>query len=53
MTSYDTMRHFADMWGLLTMFAFFLAAAVFAFRPGSRAHYEKVARIPLEKGSED
>jgi cytochrome c oxidase cbb3-type subunit IV len=51
--TYDTMRQFADSWGLVAMFVFFIATAVFVFRPGSRKHYEEAARIPLKDGSED
>jgi len=50
--SYDTMRHFADVWGLAAMFVFFVAAAAFVFRPGSREQYDRAARIPLQN-SED
>ena len=53
MSTYDTMRQIADSWGLLAMFAFFVATALFIFRPGSRAHYEEAAKIPLQNGSED
>ena len=53
METYSFMRHFADSWGLLAMFAFFVAMALFVFRPGSRSHYEEAARIPLKNGSED
>jgi cytochrome c oxidase cbb3-type subunit 4 len=53
MSTYDIMRQFADSWGLLAMFAFFVAMALFVFRPGSRSHYEEAARIPLKNGSED
>jgi len=53
MDNYTAMRHFADSWGLIAMFAFFLAAALFAFRPGSKQHYDEAARIPLKNGSED
>ncbi len=53
MGTYDIMRQFADSWGLLAMFAFFVAMAVFVFRPGSRRHYDEAARIPLKNGSED
>lgn len=52
MSQYDMLRHFADSWGLLSMFVFFAAAMLFAFRPGSRRRYEEAARIPLN-GSED
>ena len=51
--NYDTLRHLADSWGLVAMFAFFLAAAAFAFRPGSKEHYDRAARIPLNDRSED
>ena len=53
MSNYDIMRHMADSWGLLAMFVFFAAAILFAFRPGSKAHYEDAAQIPLKNGSED
>jgi cytochrome c oxidase cbb3-type subunit IV len=52
MTTYDTLRHFADSWGLLSMFVFFAATLIFVYRPGSRRRYEEAARIPLN-GSED
>ncbi|MGB3815257.1 MAG: cbb3-type cytochrome c oxidase subunit 3 [Shinella sp.] len=48
METYTAMRHFADSWGLLGMVIFFLGAVLFAFRPGSRAVSEELARIPLE-----
>lgn len=53
MSTYETLRHFADSWGLLAMFVFFVAMAIFVFRPGSRARYEEAAQIPLKNGSED
>ena len=53
MTQYDVMRHFADSWGLLLMFAFFIGAVLFVFRLGSKARYEDAAKIPLKNGSED
>ncbi len=53
MSTYETLRHFADSWGLVAMFVFFVATAAFVFRPGARAHYEAAARIPLKNGSED
>ena len=50
---YTFLRQMADSWGLVAMFAFFIGAALFAFRPGSKSHYEDAARIPLKNGSED
>lgn len=51
--TYDFMRYVADSWGLLAMLAFFVTAAVFAFRPGSREYYDRAAQIPLQKSFED
>ena len=50
---YNTLRHLADSWGLLAMFAFFIGVAIFVFRPGSKKLYDEAARIPLKNGSED
>lgn len=52
MDFYELLRHLADSWGLLVMFAFFLGAGLFAFRPGSSDYYAKAAQIPLQN-SED
>ncbi len=51
--TYDAMRQFADSWGLLAMVAFFVAVAVFVFRPGSRRYYDEAANIPLSNDPED
>mgnify|MGYP002685274308 FL=1 len=48
METYTAMRHFADSWGLLAMALFFVGAALFVFRPGSRKLADDAARIPLE-----
>lgn len=50
---YNSLRHLADSWGLVAMFAFFIAMAIFIFRPGSKKQYDEAARIPLHDGSED
>jgi cytochrome c oxidase cbb3-type subunit 4 len=44
---YDTLRHFADSWGLLFLTLFFVGVVLFAFRPGSRRQAEEAAQIPL------
>ena len=36
MSLYDTLRHFADSYALLVMFALFLGLCAWPFRPGSR-----------------
>jgi len=48
---YDTLRHFADSWGLLYMMAIFLAVVFFLVRPGARASAAAAARIPLDDGA--
>ena len=46
---YNDMRHFADSWGLLALFVFFVGVVVFAFRPGSRDHADDAASIPFKE----
>lgn len=46
--TYDTLRHFADSWGLVYMFLIFLAVLVFILRPGAKAHAARAAQIPLD-----
>lgn len=48
METYTALRHFADSWGLLAMALFFVGAAVFVFRPGSRRLADEAANIPLK-----
>ena len=45
---YDTLRHFADSWGLLYMLAIFLAVVFMILRPGARASARAAALIPLK-----
>jgi cytochrome c oxidase cbb3-type subunit 4 len=45
---YNDLRHFADSWGLLALFVFFIGVVIFAFRPGSRHHADSAARIPFK-----
>ncbi len=44
---YTAMRQFADSWGLVYMFAIFVAVALFIFRPGARKAAENAATIVL------
>lgn len=48
MSTYDTLRHFADSWGLLGLFLVFLIVVLWVLRPGSRRHYAKQADIPFK-----
>jgi cytochrome c oxidase cbb3-type subunit IV len=43
--SYETMRHFADSWGLIFLFLVFLVAVGWALRPG--ASFRDQAGIPF------
>lgn len=44
---YESLRHFADSWGLLYMMGIFLVAVAFVLRPGARAHAVDAAQIPF------
>jgi len=46
---YDAFRQFSDSWGLVYLMIVFVAVVLYAFRPGGKKTYEKVARIPLEE----
>ena len=46
---YNDMRHFADSWGLLALFVFFVGVVIFAFRPGNRDHTDDAANIPFKE----
>jgi cytochrome c oxidase cbb3-type subunit 4 len=51
---YDTLRHFADSWGLVYLFLIFLAVGALMLRPGARRRAQDAAMIPLrdhEEGS--
>ncbi len=47
MDTYSITRQFADSWGLLFLFLFFVGAVLFAFRPGSRETHKDIANIPF------
>jgi cytochrome c oxidase cbb3-type subunit 4 len=47
---YDALRHFADSWGLVFLFAVFAVAVGWAFRPGSA--YQGHADIPFRHDDE-
>lgn len=49
METYTAMRAFADSWGLVFMVLFFIGVILYAFRPGSRAISDEIARIPLKE----
>ena len=48
--TYDSMRAFADSWGLVAMVVFFVGMILMVFlRPGSKAMAEDAAQIPLRE----
>ncbi|MEO9826902.1 MAG: cbb3-type cytochrome c oxidase subunit 3 [Paracoccaceae bacterium] len=47
MDTYSFLRQLADSWVLLAMTVFYIAAIVWAFRPGSKAVHDDIANIPL------
>ncbi len=58
MDTYSIFREFADSWGLLGMFLFFISAVLMLFRPSAKALHKDAANIPfndklrLEDGTE-
>ena len=45
---YDTLRHFADSWGLLYMMGIFLTVVYIIVRPGAKSRAIEAAQIPLD-----
>lgn len=46
---YETLQHFADIWGMLFLVVLFVAAIAFVFRPGAKKKYDEAAKIPLKE----
>jgi cytochrome c oxidase cbb3-type subunit 4 len=44
---YHLFREIADSWVLIALFGFFLAAVLWAWRPGSRGEQEEASRVPF------
>lgn len=51
--SYEQFRHFADSWGLLFMAFAWLVLVLWAFRPGSKHHNDRAARMILDESESD
>lgn len=47
MEKYSLLREIADSWMLLGMFAFFIGAIIWVFRPSGRKSYSDTADIPF------
>lgn len=52
MSDYDTLRHFADSWGLVMMGVLFLAFTGWTFLPGARSRNE-AARMSILNDEDD
>jgi cytochrome c oxidase cbb3-type subunit 4 len=53
MDTYTELRHFADSWGLLAMFVFFVGVVIYVFRPGGRKSADEASRIPLKDDKDE
>ncbi|MBL0373211.1 cbb3-type cytochrome c oxidase subunit 3 [Rhizobium sp. KVB221] len=49
MSTYETMRHFADSWGMLAMLIFFAGCVAFMFVPGAKKRADEAAQIPFRE----
>ena len=47
--AYENLRHLADSWGLVYLFALFVISILYTFRPGSRKIADEAAQIPLKE----
>ncbi len=47
-STYEFLRHLADSWGLLAMMLLWIGFALWAFRPGARAHHDDAANMIFE-----
>lgn len=46
--SYETLRHFADSYGLIAMVVVFLGLCLWPFRPGAKRHANDAANSIFE-----
>ena len=50
---YNSLRHLADSWGLIFLFAIFVIAVWMAFRPSAKRGHEDARMIPLRDDEAD
>ena len=50
-STYDTLRHLADSWGLAVMVLVFLGLIAWPFRPGARKANEEAANMIFAEDS--
>jgi len=49
MMDYESLRHFADSWGLLAMLLLFLGLVGWTFRKGASDHHNRAAHMIFEE----
>lgn len=49
MSTYDSLRHFADSWALVVMALVFLTLAAWPFRPGAAARNQDAANLIFDE----
>ena len=49
MSTYESMRHFADSWAMLAMLIFFAGTIVMVFLPGAKRRAVEAAKMPLRE----
>lgn len=47
--AYESLRQFADSWGLLYLVLIFVVVVAYVFRPGSSRKARDAARIPFDR----
>ncbi|WP_394271021.1 cbb3-type cytochrome oxidase subunit 3 [Qipengyuania sp.] len=52
MSLYETLRHFADSYGLIAMMAVFLVLCLWPFRPGAKRHNRAAAHSIFKDDSD-
>jgi len=51
-STYETLRHFADSWGLVAMTVVFVFLSLWPFRPGARQGNEEAANLIFKDDSD-
>ena len=51
--TYESMRQFADSWGLLFMVILWFSFALWVFRPGAKKYHEDAANMIFDEGEND
>ena len=52
-STYETMRQFADSWGLFAMVVIFTVLVAWPFRPGGRQHSDDAANVIFRDENDD